>query len=144
MPSKSEWEMAAHGGLKENVYPWKEDYLMNSECKSLCNYRRFGDEGIAYDSISKKYIATNQDKMGMTGIFNDGAELTAFVGSYFPNGFGIFNMAGNVSEMINEKSIAKGGSWKSSGFDVRIASQEFYSKSSTHIGFRVFMQILEK
>ena len=143
LPSKEEWEKTAHGGLKENVYPWKEDYLLNTECKYLCNFRRFGDEGVTYDTLTKKFIATNQDKMGMTGLLNDHSELTAPVESYYPNGFGIFNMSGNVSEMIKEKGIAKGGSWISPGYDVRIQSNEFYTKSCTHIGFRVFMEVIE-
>lgn len=143
LPSKSEWEKAAHGGLIENVYPWKEDYLMNSECKYLCNFRRFGDEGVTYDTLSEKYIATEQDKMGMAGLLNDNNDLTAPVESYYPNGLGIYNMAGNVSEMIEEKGVAKGGSWISPGYDVRIKSEEHYLKSCNHIGFRVFMQVLE-
>jgi hypothetical protein len=52
-------------------------------------------------------------------------------------------MSGNVSEMIQEKGIAKGGSWVSPGNDVKILSEELYSKSSNHIGFRVFMQVIE-
>lgn len=144
LPDKNEWENAAYGGLKENVYPWKENYLMNLNCQYLCNFTRLGDEGVTYDTISKKYIATNQNFLGMAGFLNDHNDLTAPVTEYYPNGFGIYNMAGNVSEMIKEKGIAKGGSYKSPGYDVRIKSEELYNKSSNHIGFRVFMQVLEQ
>ncbi len=144
LPSKLEWENAAHGGLKENVYSWESPYLKNKDCVYLCNFNDIGEEGITYDTIAKKYIASNQYSSGMVGLLNDHNDITCAVSSYFPNGFGLFNMSGNVSEMISEKGIAKGGSWKSPGYDVRIESQELYSKSLNHIGFRVFMEVLDK
>jgi len=40
------------------------------------------------------------DYMGMAGKLNDNAEITAPVDTYFPNDYGLFNMAGNVSEWV--------------------------------------------
>ncbi|MEI8201577.1 MAG: hypothetical protein WCH34_01100 [Bacteroidota bacterium] len=49
---------------------------------------------------------------------------------------GIYNMCGNVAEMVAEKGIAVGGSWKDTGYDVRIESTINYSEPSPSIGFR--------
>jgi formylglycine-generating enzyme required for sulfatase activity len=40
------------------------------------------------------------DNMGLAGGLNDRAVYTAEVKSFYPNGFGIYNMAGNVSEWV--------------------------------------------
>ena len=55
--------------------------------------------------------------------------------------YGIHNMSGNVAEMISEKWIAKGGSYNSPGYDVRIQSKMNYTEASPEVGFRVFMKI---
>ena len=40
--------------------------------------------------------------MGIAGSLNDGADITAPVGSYWPNDYGLYNMAGNVSEWVQD------------------------------------------
>ena len=42
------------------------------------------------------------DNAGVAGGLNDRAFYTADVKSFFPNGFGIYNMAGNVSEWVED------------------------------------------
>jgi formylglycine-generating enzyme required for sulfatase activity len=42
------------------------------------------------------------DYMGMAGNLNDNASITAPVRSFLPNDFGLYNMAGNVSEWTND------------------------------------------
>ncbi|MBI5539374.1 MAG: SUMF1/EgtB/PvdO family nonheme iron enzyme [Bacteroidia bacterium] len=144
LPNKTEWENAAHGGLKENVYPWGGYYLVNNKGGKACNYLSIGDEGITFDTINKKFILVNSILSNKPVSLKEIEALTMPAMYYEPNGFGVYNIAGNASEMIKEKGIAKGGSWISPGYDVRIESEEFYSHSSNHMGFRVFMQVLEQ
>ena len=40
------------------------------------------------------------DNMGVAGSLNDNADITAPVKSYWPNDYGLYNMAGNVSEWV--------------------------------------------
>jgi formylglycine-generating enzyme required for sulfatase activity len=85
--------------------------------------------------------------MGVAGFNNDNADITAPVKSYEPNTFGLYNMSGNVAEMLFEKGKTKGGSWLDSAEAMKIASNgKFaqYSQPCPAIGFRVFMEVLEK
>ena len=61
----------------------------------------------------------------------DYADITAQVSSYYPNSFGLYNVCGNVAEMVAEKGKAKGGSWKSFGGEVRIESVEYFNFSNS-------------
>jgi formylglycine-generating enzyme required for sulfatase activity len=42
------------------------------------------------------------DNMGVAGGLNDNAAIPAEVTSFIPNGFGIYNMSGNVNEWVND------------------------------------------
>ena len=106
--------------------------------ETLCNYYRIGDERITKtDSgyqIIKGYSYNMVDIRGALHPSN-----TAHVKSYYPNDYGLYNMSGNVAEMILEKETAMGGSWLSPGYDVRIISEEKYEQPMAGIGFRVVL-----
>ena len=63
--------------------------------------------------------------------------------SYFANDVGLFDVVGNVAEMVNEKGSACGGSWNHSPDESTIRSIHRYDKPDASIGFRVFMEIVE-
>ena len=128
LPSEVEWVNAARGGLKDIIYPWGSNQVTNDEGVALCNFWQFGDSG--YNSKDSKV--------------EDFAISTVPVNSYFINGFGVYNMSGNVAEMTSRKGFAKGGSWRSSSEDVRIDARQQYDVPSPLIGFRVFMDVLEE
>jgi formylglycine-generating enzyme required for sulfatase activity len=76
LPTKAEWERAARGGLDSKLYTWGDEPF--SESKPQCN--------IWQGSFPWKNTA------------KDGFEGTAPVRSYAPNGYGLYDMAGNVWE----------------------------------------------
>lgn len=72
---------------------------------------------------------------------------TAPVLTYHANPFGLFNMSGNVAEMLDQPGRTKGGSWASSGYYIRIDAEDEYAgitEPSPKIGFRYFVEVIEE
>ena len=116
-----------YGGI-ESCYAWGNSLLRNKEGLFLCNYRIVGDEFISVDSANN-LIVTNER-------LNNGVHITVPVHAYWPNNYGLFNVCGNVAEMINVNNIALGGSWNSTGYDVRVYSEFKYDRANPYVGFR--------
>ncbi len=75
LPNEAEWEYASRGGRDLAKYPWGNPYIRNSKGCLLANF-----------------------KPGRGNFYDDGFAYTARVMSYFPNDYGLYDMAGNVSE----------------------------------------------
>lgn len=123
LPIEHEWEYAARGGHELAPYPWGGYYLRNAKGCLLANF-----------------------KPGRGNYPEDGGQYTVKADAYYPNDYGLFNMAGNVSEWTSsafyenaysflhdlnpdirydakkddpdayKRKVIRGGSWKDVGF----------------------------
>lgn len=132
LPSAAEWELAARGGHQQAPYPWGGYYSMNAQKCYLANF--YVTEEPPCEDCENGNV-----KAG-----NDGGFFPINVDSFFPNDYGLYNMSGNVAEMIAEKGTAMGGSWADVPADCQVTSKQTFDRPSPKVGFRVFMEVIEE
>lgn len=67
----------------------------------------------------------------------DRAYFTSPVNSFFPSTAGVYNLCGNVAEMLEEKGVAAGGSFISEPYQITLNSFSTYNHPGADLGFRV-------
>ncbi|MBN2745726.1 MAG: SUMF1/EgtB/PvdO family nonheme iron enzyme, partial [Bacteroidales bacterium] len=132
LPNEAEWEWAARGGLDLNPFPWGGPYTRNSNGCFLANFK----------PLRGNYV-------------DDGGFHTLIVAHFAPNDYGLYDMAGNVSEWCddsfdpstyrfahdmnthfsrdandnlstsNKRRVIRGGSWKDIGFYMRTSTRSY-------------------
>jgi len=135
VPTKKQWIRAARGDWQTH-YPWDGKYMRNSKGAYLTNFKNYDAANIHYNTEINKYEVISMSQC-MEGT------ITAPAESYYPNKFGIYNMSGNVAELVSDGAEAMGGSWNDTGYDVRVESEQPATQPKSTIVFRIVATIEE-
>lgn len=162
LPTRDEWMIAALGfkfftswNLEENTVEAKEK-VGKSPTKpySLADYEISYPWGLGAwefrNSITNSkdcYLANvkvPENVVCAAGIKGDGFTFASPVSTYFSNGFGLYDVVGNVAEMTQTPGEAMGGSWNHVADESTIKSVYTYDQSDISVGFRLFMEVIEE
>ena len=132
LPNEAQFEYAARGGRIGTDYPWGGPYIKNAKGCLMANF-----------------------KPGRGNYSDDGGAYTVNVRSYFPNDYGLYNMAGNVAEWtesafdesastfvhdlaptfsreakpsdpaVLKRKVVRGGSWKDVGYFLQNSTRTY-------------------
>ncbi len=140
LPTETDWMWAAQGGIG-GAYPWGGPYIRNHKGEILCNVYIVGEECVTLNpqtgipQLWTHCLYAGKAPDNLTRERN----ITAPVKSYWPNMYNLYNMSGNVAEMVMEKGRTKGGSWFTCGGDANIFAPDPFdgdTSPKSFVGFR--------
>jgi len=150
LPTEAEWEYAALANIGNNPAKGEENNL-HAKMYTWNGYS-MRDPGAAgqqwHGAMLANFKRSAGDNMGVAGGLNDNADITAPVKSYMPNDYGLYNMAGNVSEWcmdvyrpMSPLDVTDYNAFRGNVFKTKELDEELKPKEKDSLGRIVYREL---